>query len=511
MRYLMQNFFYGVLAFCATTAFITKPIAHAEVQASITVVDPAGQPVSNARILIGPAANDPFVGNSVTTNAAGEATIPAQWRTPLALTIEKPGHVRSSFFNVEPKAQRFTLTYTEGAQKIKVSGKSKDFGRLRPDGKVDFSLVIPTFRRADILRFDLGQVVSPEGDRVDVGVAQFDLPSNVTLPKQTESYIVPINLEKEVYRTFVRAPGNYQFTATHGQFPLRQVVNAFREGKSLFEIANYFDFIQSGSVEVAVNGETVSDIAVNQKVFNQTFSLTAPTLGPELVMVGLGLQLENDRLYPTDLKTFKSGETKNLKTIGTPDQQHVLALMTENLKKPEPSGSEGIGTPTVIEPLSITKLLQDDLFSTDTPETSGQDNLGQFDLNKMSFALLKVGGPAPAFIGFAAPPVVEGNSLALTPPAPVPGILSIATLVIYSEVEVTEVDRVVSEKRTRLWELTTQGWANRISLPSVPQINDTSKKYRWEVLFLGQLEGKTPGSISDLSAVTHVSRSQLDL
>jgi hypothetical protein len=508
MKNRANNFFMALLVTCASFGLFATKAAHAELGSTLTVTDAQGAPIAGAVVMIGTETNKPFAGNMLTTNASGEIVTPAQWTTPLPVTIQKEGFVTSTFFNIEAKAQKFVLTFTEGQQKIKVSGKAKEFGRLRTDGKVDFSLVIPTFKRTDILRFDLGQVISPEGDTLDLGVAKFDLPSNVTLPKQTESYIIPINLEKEVYRTFVRSQGEYQFTATHGQFPLQQVVKAFREGKSIFEIANYFEFIQYGTADLSIAGDTVTDIAVNQKVFDQTFTLKAPQIAANMVMVGMGLQLDGDRLYPTDLKSFKSNEQKTLKTIGTKEQQYTLALLTENVKK----------DPTFLQYLhkkvSLPNLLNNHLF---TPQSLAFDDvqpnnsIGEFDLNKMSFALSKADGSIPKFIDFAAPPVVEGTSLVLAPPPPVAGLLNVATLVIYSEVEVTTVDKVTTEKRTRLWELTSQGWVNRISLPTLPQIRDTNKKYRWEVLFLGQAEGQTPGSITDLSAITHVSRSQLDL
>ena len=43
-------------------------------------------------------------------------------------------------------------------------------------------------RRSQLLGFTLGKVLSPEADRLTIFGKDFDVPSNVAIPKQKESF-----------------------------------------------------------------------------------------------------------------------------------------------------------------------------------------------------------------------------------------------------------------------------------------------------------------------------------
>ncbi|MGE5086133.1 MAG: hypothetical protein ACM3MG_07495, partial [Bacillota bacterium] len=60
----------------------------------ITVKTLDDQAIAGAQILIGDALNSPFEGNLLTTNSAGQVTLPAAWSEALPVTIAAPGYVR---------------------------------------------------------------------------------------------------------------------------------------------------------------------------------------------------------------------------------------------------------------------------------------------------------------------------------------------------------------------------------------------------------------------------------
>ena len=61
------------------------------------------------------------------------------------------------------------------------------------DGLVDFALVIPGMNQEEIVQFNLGKVISPANDTLKVASYTIELPSNLSLPPQTEKYFISIN------------------------------------------------------------------------------------------------------------------------------------------------------------------------------------------------------------------------------------------------------------------------------------------------------------------------------
>ena len=111
------------------------------------------------------------------------------------------------------------------------------------DGLVDFALIIPGMNHQEIVNFDLGKVISPANDQLKIASYTIDLPSNLSLPTQSEKYFITINLNKPEFRAYVEDQGAYNMYALYGKFPLNEMVKGFQNGKSIFELVEFLTFV----------------------------------------------------------------------------------------------------------------------------------------------------------------------------------------------------------------------------------------------------------------------------
>ncbi len=472
----------------------------------LQVIDDHSQPVANATILLGYELGNPFNGNLVKTNAAGKAGIPANWKAALPITVQAPGFVTTTLPMVQPGSHRVQLSRQEGAQEFEVQGTTSGYGRLIQDGKVDFGLVIPAISREQMLAFDVSAMISPKIDTIEIVGNRVNLPSNIALPQQTETYVFPIQLNKPDYRVYVRQPGNYKLTAIHGQFPLQRVVNDIRAGKSIFEVINHFNFTEGGQTDVTVNGNlSALNMDVNQSRFDSSVAVRAPNLGANQIMLSVSLMEQNGLFMPTDLKRLTSGQSMNLKSKGT--NRSVLSLLLED------------NTELVNNTESLRGLLGP-LF--DMAELLPKNTLpvvlkGPQDFSRLSFAFqaASASGVQPNFLPLVAKPVLSGNIINMQVPQLLPGLTPVATYLVFSEVEVLGEGNTKSERRTRMWEIWSQAWLNQVELPKIEFVKNPGRKYRWEILFLARPSHFIPNASGngqvDLTTVTHITRNALDI
>ena len=214
---------------------------------------------------------------------------------------------------------------------LEVKGNTHGYGSLRKDGKIDFSLVFPALRRDQLMSFDISNVISPEMDVIKVITQKLYVPSNISLPKQTENYILPITINKDIYRMYLKETGSYRMTAIHGQFPLKRVISDINNGKSYFEVINYFRFFGGGQINVDLQGNlTGQNIPINQMTFNSTVTVPGPAVPEGLYAVGMAMVDQNGLLFPTDLKQLTAGKVESLKTLSNSGDNYVLTLLTED-------------------------------------------------------------------------------------------------------------------------------------------------------------------------------------
>lgn len=477
-------------------------------QDTVTVIDEKQQPVAGATVLFGYDIGNPFPGNTLTTDNSGVTAIPADWKAALPLTVQAPGYVTTTIPVATPGTLTVQIAKQESANEYEVKGTATDFGRLITDGKVDFGLVIPALSRQQMLSFDLSTVLSPKTDTISIIGNDIAIPSNITLPDQSETYIFPIDFNKPDYRVYLREKGTYQMFAMHGQFPLQRVVGDIRAGKSLFEVINYFNFSGGGQAPVDVQGNLSGiNVAVNQIAFDKQVNVKAPAYPTTQIMVSLALMEQNGLFMPTDLKRLTPSQSMNLKSVGnTPS---VISLLLDNTTSVT-SGTLAKGS------VSIADFSPLNLFDSYFAANGVGPKKGTQDFSRMSFAILPAaGGVSPTFLPLTAKPSFNNQLLKMDVPALPAGLTAVATYMVMSEIETFTAGSVKSERRTRLWEVWSGAWLQQVELPQISFTRKPDRKYRWEVMFLARPSNFISESILmntvDLQSVTHVTRNALDI
>ncbi len=495
----------------------------------IRILNEKGQPIVGADVLIGNDLGQPFTNNQVKTDVNGAITVTADWRTALPITVSANGYLRTTFLNVSPEAHEFQLRVIDMPTQIEIKGVATGFGDLKRDGKVDFSLVYPALTRRQLAQFDIDAMISPQFDEIKVLTETVSVPSNLTLPKQEESYILPITLNKPDYRLYVREPGTYRVMATHGQFPLKQVVGQLRDGKSFYEVLNLFKFMECGQSDVVVNDKASGqDVPVNQVTFNKTITVKAPAIDATQVMLSATMVDQGDLYFPSDIKRLQSGEQMSL-NVPTGDNKNYIVSLLMPQKEAEKIG--GIHTtpldvnpePTA-HPIDALKMAFNGLTKSFSIAIGLDQGADQNVLNDgpggLSIALNNETDSQPQFLGLVARPTLSGkSSVSFAPPATVAGVQPVATYVVLSLIDHVAVGNYKLERRYRMWELFANGWVTSAQLPSLPLNFEPGKSYRWEVYFMGSSQtaaSKKDPALSDSNAyfldkVTHVSHNSLDL
>ena len=467
----------------------------------LIVVDLEGQPIAGASVLLGNDVDSPFKGNQLVTDANGEVALPKSWTSPLPVTLEAPGYIRMTYTRIEPKAQKLQLHKQEAKNFIEVKGKTTDYGRLRSDGYIDFSLIIPAFTQRSMINFDLSSVISPVSDTISVAGKKFELPSNISLPRQRESYIIPITFEKPVYRAFIRNPGFYKMFATHGRFPFKKIIDELRGGKSIFEVINKFEFRGGGQKDLQINKSLANqDISIRQIAFDQNVQVQAPNFQSNLEMLSIALVNQGGYFYPADLKRIEPQQKMALKYPSSATDAFVLSALVNEDAIPA-SVAEQIQNEQTIDLRSFFSFPELNLKMYKQPKLKAAG----LSLS-LSFEKADTSEPV-SFIDFVDAPVISNDTISLDVPQIQNKISPMATYITLSEVEELGSGRVKTEKKTRIWEFLAGGWQDQIQIPKLDMDIEPNKSYRWEVLFLGR-KGRGPASGGHLlDGITHVSRS----
>lgn len=204
-------------------------------------------------------------------------------------------------------------------QTVEVRGTTTGYGNLRTDGVADFGLVLKSFNKQDLFQIELDDLMSTSIDRINVFGQNLDIPSNVALPDQRERYIFSIRLNKPNYRIFFEPNRDTSVIILHGQFPFSDVIDGFRNGTSLLQLAGLFNILSyteypgttsNGSLFVEKN------LNVGQNLLRETQSVSAPTSTPRdynFVAVSLLPTSGGNGFYPTDIKVVPQNRTSNIK------------------------------------------------------------------------------------------------------------------------------------------------------------------------------------------------------
>lgn len=492
------------------TFFVTALLAPTLALAvgKIRIVNTDGQPVSGATVIIGNEVGDD-TGRTLETDVNGFFEIPSDWKSLRPVSIRARNYIPTSFLMVEPQEVELQIHREDSKRYYEVKGNAVGFEDIKKDGKVDVALVYPALNRRELLQFDISSVISPETDKIKVITETVGIPSNLSLPKQQESYILPIKLDKPEYRMFVRKPGSYRVTANHGQFPLKRVIKDIQGGKSIFDVINHFKFKSAGQMEITVTEDMVGqDISVNQMKFDETVEMVAPTLPDKTGVVTAAMINQGGLFFPTDIKGLKSGETAKLNIpSGSNSSAHVLSLLTH---EPEKSYFDGIDD-AFGGKNDISNMLQffAHSFDLNVDDTQPAQNTG-VSLTFLPASTLVT----PQFLDIVAEPVkLDDRRFAMNRPSALADVQPVATYLILSEVVSAAGgdNDFAAEKRFRIWESFQTGWPSEITLPNLNIQLEKGKKYRWEVMFLGRKADFNDNPAYFLDGITHVSRTSLDL
>ncbi len=478
---------------------------------TLSITNDLGEPVAGAAVHIHqPSGMANFVtdlnGNIDFGALAGGATV----------TVTANNYMKSEVVAKElTTLSTIQIQQQDAAEKIKVEGEATQFPNLKKDGKVDFALVFPALRRNQLAQFDIGYMMSSDVDEISVVGQTVAVPSNLTLPTQKESYILPITLDKPIYRMLVNQTGRYKMVATHGQFPLKQVISDMNAGKSFFEVINLFKFFSAGQRDINVGSAMKKqDIVVNQIPFDSKIPVSAPAFAAGTEMIAVSLVNQAGLFFPTDVKRMQSATNSELVVPSGSSQNFIVGLMM----KSEQLSNMGARVPDV-------EVFE---FASDLDVRAQQlvyglerllNALGKDDEDKpkadpaISVALIEAATKKPEFLGLISVPVKDGNSLKMTlPTLPSSQIEPLATYLVLSDVTPAPEGSYGAEKRIRRMEKVYMGWVSQAVIPAVAK-SSTGTFQRWEVMYLakGKKALGVNGEDDLMSQVTHVSRTSIDL
>lgn len=427
------------------------------------------QPLAGAQILIGDALNAPFSGNFLTTNSEGQVEIPATWTTPLAVTVGAEGYIRTTYMGQAPGPLTIKLRRMATKSQNEIRGNTQGLPIADKDGWVDFGLVMPAYSKADLLAFDINTVISPQNDRTSALGQDIDIPSNISVPKQSEKYgLFTVTLDKPLYRIYNGQTGIQRVFAARGRFPFKSTVKALLDGAEFYELINDFK-INGGAIrDIEVkSGQNKLEMPTQELHFTESQSLTAPTFRADEIFLAVGLAKQSGYMVPTDVKRLTQGQKLGLNTLPGA-QPLVLAI----LKKTADMKTNG-----------------DRMSATILPFTAGS---------------------APTMLPMIPDPSIAGDEILLPKFNTIDGVHPLATYSILSNEEEVVQGTVKVKIMTAQWEVFAQNWLERIKVPQWPEAKFTAGKKRWEVNFIGsQTASQAPLGAAMIEAATHVTHSSV--
>ena len=438
----------------------------------ITIKTVDDQPIAGAQVLIGDAANSPFTGNFLTTNAAGQVDIPAGWNQALPITVQANGFIRTTYMAQTPGPLTFNLRPTKtGQTQFEVKGAVQNLPVKNGDDQIDFGLVMAAFTKLDLLSFDLNNVISPQTDKITALGQDIEVPSNISLPNQSERYaFFTITLDKPLYRIYFGQKGVNRVVAVRGRFPFRSTVDSLRGGSEFYELINNFKITGGGVRDLDVQGGSSQlNIPGTDLNFTDSKKVTAPAIRGDEMFIAVGVANQSGYMIPTDIKNVASTKSQALNTL--PNSNQML--------------------------LSVLKKTAD--------MKSGDD--------RMSATLLPFAAQtAPKMLPLIASPTLSGANQVVFPQFnSIEGVNPLATYsVISSQVEVQQGPAKVKIMNPQ-WEIYAPNWVTGMTLPTWPGDSRASNaKKRWEVSFIGsQTASQAKLGPAIIDAATHVTHSSV--
>ena len=444
----------------------------------LTVHDSYGNPMAGAKILVGQRQNVPYANNYVTTDASGQAIAPADWTTAQPVTIEAAGHVRVTYFGQKPEAATFKLRKTITQQRHEIKGETVGFGNLPNDGIMDVGVVFNAIPRSQASTMQITNLISPETDTMTVFGQTFEIPSNLTVPTQTETYIFPIQFSKPVFRHYVPHGGDWKIVAARARFPLKEVVDGMRGGKKIWDMINKLEFVGASVKPMNIKGNVQTNMTVQDIKFQPAYQVTAPNFASSSVMLAISMVETGGLYYPSDVKRLMPREKL---TLSAPrgSSGFIVNLLT---KANQPYEQAALG----VDAEDVTAVL------TTTNKANGVE-----------------------FLDNVKAPAVRSSTLVVNPPQnKIRGVVPAMTYSVLSKVEVIQAGKMKLERKYPQWELYANEWVQSFDLPEMPGAQKAGSGHRWETVFggaTGAVAKKLVLGPETLENLSHVTKSAVDL
>lgn len=435
----------------------------------ITVYNHEGLPLKDAQVLIGTAENDPFSGNLLTTDSQGQITSPKKWTSPQPVTVNAPGFIKVTYLALAPGGARFELRPLMLTQQLELKGLASGLPIKNKDGFADFAMVMPALTRADMLSFDLSRIVSTQMDQMTAMGQSMDVPSNVSFPKQVESYLFfNITLDKPLYRLYFGQPGFNRIYALAGKFPFKSTADGLLAKKSFLQLLNNFDFNAGALRDIDLQAGSYNlDMPTQELRFDSRLNIQAPAIAPDESYLAVAVSHQSGFLVPTDVRLLKSQERMTLKLLNDQESFYLAALK----KSADLATGEG---------------------------------------DRLSAALLPTSSATqPELLAMIADPLLREGGLSLPGVSPISGVMPLGTKLVYS------VEQEITQGKAKLkvfspqWEIYSTQWETLVSLPDMSTAPSAERR-RWEVKFIG---GVGPSQITHGPAMienaSHVTQSSV--
>lgn len=439
---------------------------------NLTVVDQNGKPIPNAQILIGSDLNQPFANNFIATDSVGGFQAPDGWSRPEAVTISAPGFVRATYLKQSPKGQSFALRPIEGGNLYQLNGHTTGHNVVDYDGQIDFGLVIPAISKAGFFNLDISDFISTDTDTITVAGKSMALPSNITLPKQQESYFITIELNKPDYRLNFKNNGMKPVFAAKGRFALDDMVNAYQSGKQIFELANNFSMLGGVIKEVTLNGsKTTENLDTTKMAFRSKVSVTGPQMRSDEMTMATPLSPYKEYYYPTDVKNLEQNRRQDL-TVDTSNGSLLTILKKKSEAQPK----------NMVDRMSISlQTLKNGMTPTLLPLMSNPSVKSAFEVS-----------------------IPTINNLG--------GLYNGASYAVLSHVKKVPMGKNTVDVLSNIWEVYSPEWESHVSIPQWPNEKAPAGSLRWQVTLTA-----VPSQMNNvdlgpkwLEAATHATRSSAD-
>jgi len=318
-------------------------------------------------------------------------------------------------------------------------------------------------------------VISPYNDTISAAGQKISIPSNVSLPKQKENYIIGITLDKGLYRLKTPTLGNKKLVSIRGRFVFKSVVDQFRAGKAFYEVLNDFSFYGGGIADASVlNPVTNVNIPGTSLNFNGQVQVNAVPANADEVPIVLAASEMNGYMVPTDVKRTAAGKTTTLQTL--PNQQTYIVSVVKKQSEfmANTPGADRITASAVPYSANMQNKL---LPLIANPSVTGRDSY---------------------VISLPAAPTTDGIS-------PIATTAIISDLVESKEGEATVISAI------HKWEVVGAGWSSQINLPKWPQSDlEGSAKKRVEINFIGTNDKSSACQSICLDSATHLTHASAD-